>query len=381
MPEELEQTPMSAEFNRHIAVTGSSGFMGQNLVLRLKEAGYLHISEITRATSPSESLKALSTADVIFHLAGVNRPTDPAEFAIGNIGAAETVQQAVAQSKHNPLIIYASTTKATENTDYGRSKREAENVLLALADKATVLAYRLPNVFGKWCKPNYNSAVATFCHNLARGQEITVNGQAPITLIYIDDIITEWLSALLHRNHGSKIISPQTTYDTNIAEVANLLRRFAAARQTSTLEGVGTGLERALYATYISYLPPDQMAYPIKAHTDPRGTFSEMLRTGTTGQFSYFTAHPGITRGGHYHHTKTEKFLVLTGKALFKFRHVMTNETRELITEGGTPVIVDTLPGWSHDITNIGQSELVCMLWANEVFDPNRPDTIQAKVF
>jgi UDP-2-acetamido-2,6-beta-L-arabino-hexul-4-ose reductase len=364
-----------------IAVTGASGFMGQNLLCRLTEGGYQNVTAITRNTETAARAKALREAQVIFHLAGINRPADPNDFATGNIGVAEEVANALAETTARPLVIYASSSRASEDTPYGSSKRRAEEVLLGQSKIATVLAYRLPNVFGKWSKPNYNSAVATFCYNLSRGIEITVNEAAPLTLIYIDDIIDEWLEVLAGKAPNSGIITPRVTYQTTVGEVARILRSFAESRDTALLDGVGTGLTRALYATYVSFLPHNHMAYPITSHTDARGSFSEMLRTGTTGQFSYFTAHPGITRGGHYHHTKTEKFLVLSGTARFRFRHVLSNETREIVTEGGKPTVVETLPGWAHDVTNIGDSELICMLWANELFDKARPDTIAAKVF
>ena len=365
---------------RLIAVTGAGGFIGRNLVLRLKERGFSNIVAIGRMTPAPERLAALHQADVIIHLAGVNRPQDTEDFVPGNVGPATELRDAVAASAKAPLVIYASSTKAVEDTPYGRSKRAAEDTLLRMAGRTKVLAYRLPNVFGKWCRPNYNSAVATFCHNLAHGLEITVNERAPLSLVYIDDVIDEWLAVLDQNGPQSGVVSPKLVYETTVGEVARLLRGFAKSRTTLELDGVGKGLPRALYATYVSYLPSEAMSYPLRSHTDLRGTFAEMLRTGTTGQFSFFTAHPGVTRGGHYHHTKTEKFLVLSGKARFRFRHILTGETRVIDADGAAPVVVETLPGWAHDVTNTGSDTLICMLWANENFDPAKPDTIAAQV-
>ncbi len=367
--------------DRLIAVTGAGGFIGKNLVCHLKERGYSNIVEIGRMTNASDRHAVFRDAHVVFHLAGVNRPDDPAEFDSGNVGTTKDLCDAIAQSTRTPLIVFASSSKAGDASSYGVSKRGAELALGALAEKAIVLTYRLPNVFGKWSKPNYNSGIATFCYNLARGLPIQVNASAPLTLVYVDDLVEEWGELLARPVLQTALAMPRTTYETTVGAVADILMAFSKSRESGLIDGVGIGLVRALYATYVSFLPADKMAYGIKAHTDARGSFSEMLRTATTGQFSYFTAHPGVTRGGHYHHSKTEKFLVLAGKARFRFRHILSNEIQEVMTEGGKPTIVETLPGWAHDITNVGQDTLICMLWANELFDPTKPDTFAAKVF
>ena len=239
--------------------------------------------------------------------------------------------------------------------------------------------FRLPNVFGKWCRPNYNSAVATFCHNIARGLPIQINDPAaPVTLVYVDDVVERFIELMDGADaavdaEGFATVTPQ--YTTTVGELARLIETFRASRDTLVTERVGTGLVRALYSTYVSYLPPELFAYTVPMHGDARGVFVEMLKTPDCGQFSFFTAHPGITRGGHYHHTKTEKFLVIKGEARFKFRHMQTGETHELVTSGAKAEIVETVPGWTHDITNIGSDEMVVMLWANEVFDRAKPDT------
>jgi UDP-2-acetamido-2,6-beta-L-arabino-hexul-4-ose reductase len=244
--------------------------------------------------------------------------------------------------------------------------------------------FRLPNVFGKLGRPNHNSAVATFCHNIARDLPIEIRDPAaPLLLVYIDDVIGRFIelmygAAAAEDADGYETIAPQ--YSTTVGEVASLIHSFRDSRQNLTIESVGTGLVRALYSTYVSYLPPAAFAYAVPQHADQRGAFVEMLKTRDSGQFSYFSAYPGVTRGGHYHHSKTEKFMVVKGRARFKFRHMQTGEAHELITSADKPEIVDTAPGWAHDITNIGDDEMIVILWANEVFDHMHPDTYAAEL-
>jgi UDP-2-acetamido-2,6-beta-L-arabino-hexul-4-ose reductase len=326
----------------------------------------------------------------VFHLAGVNRPQDPAEFVSGNVDLTQALCDAVAAvaavtGKKMP-VVYTSSTQADRDNAYGASKRGAENALFALQcdHGVPVHVFRLPNVFGKWCKPNYNSAVATFCHNIARGLPIAVNDPAaPVTLVYVDDVIERFVQVMdgsdaLANADGYATVTPQ--YATTVGELARLVQSFKDSRNTLMTGRVGTGLMRALYATYVSYLPVEAFAYVLPTHADPRGTFAEMLKTPDCGQFSFLTAAPGATRGGHYHHSKTEKFLVVKGEARFKFRHMQTGQTHELFTSGNKPEVVETVPGWTHDITNIGSEEMLVLLWANEVFDRARPDTFTCPV-
>jgi UDP-2-acetamido-2,6-beta-L-arabino-hexul-4-ose reductase len=241
--------------------------------------------------------------------------------------------------------------------------------------------FRLPNVFGKWCRPNYNSVVATFCHNLTRGLPIEVHDPSRILqLVYVDDVVQSLIDFIYDppKQFETREVAP--VYTLGLGELRDTLEAFGQNRLTIKTEDVGRGVVRALYATYVSYLEPEQFTYSLTKHADPRGVFVEMLKTPAAGQFSYFTAKPGITRGGHYHHTKTEKFLVISGEACFKFRHILTNRTYEVSTCGDLPTIVETVPGWVHDVTNTGSTDLVVMLWANEVFDPAKPDTIAAKL-
>jgi UDP-2-acetamido-2,6-beta-L-arabino-hexul-4-ose reductase len=369
-----------------VLITGANGFVGRNLQLRLRERRDVQVVCYTRDQQAGQLPGLLEGVDFVFHLAGVNRPQDPKEFTTGNTDLTRDLCQAVAaaaRSKGKAIpILYTSSTQAAQDNVYGRSKREAEEALLAATGRdplVPVHVFRLPNVFGKWCKPNYNSAVATFCHNVARGLPIQINDpQAPLTLVYVDDVIERFVQLMdgavpMTGADGFATVQPQ--YATTVGELARLVHAFHDSRNSLVTERVGTGLVGALYATYVSYLPVEAFAYDVPQHADRRGVFVEMLKTPDCGQFSFFTAHPGVTRGGHYHHSKTEKFLVIRGQALFRFRHMQTGQTHELETSGDMPRIVETVPGWTHDITNTGPEEMVVMLWANEIFDQTRPDT------
>lgn len=369
----------------NIVVTGADGFIAKNLRTRLGELGHTAVIGLTRNSSDEAVAQALALADVVFHLAGVNRPNDPAEFAQGNAQLTQSVCRALAASGRRARLVLASSTQAAMDNPYGQSKLAAEETARAygVESGAPVHVFRLTNVFGKWARPNYNSAVATFCHNLARGLPIHVNDpSAPLALVYVDDVVEAFTGLLCGAStvgeDGFEHVGP--VYRTTVGELADTLKGFGQARDTLVSPRVGTGLVRALYSTYVSYLPPDAFTYQVARHSDARGVFVEMLKTPDCGQFSYFTAHAGVTRGEHYHHSKTEKFLVIKGTAHFGFRHIVSNETHELVTRGGQGTIVETIPGWTHNITNIGDDELIVMLWANEVFDRQRPDTIAMKV-
>lgn len=366
---------------QRVAVTGSDGFIGRNLALRLTELG-VDVLPLTRASTRDDWFAAAAQADAVVHLAGANRPADPGEFDTINAGTAALLVAALDAAGRAVPVIYSSSARAASADSYGRSKRAGEEVLLGYGARsgAPVHIFRLPNVFGKWARPNYNSAVATFCHNIARDLPITINDPAaPLSLVYIDDVVAAFVDVLDGKvAPGSAEVRP--VYVTTVGDVADTIARFRSDRADNLIEAVGTGLTRALYATYVAALPPTEFSYEIASHRDPRGAFSEMLKTRSTGQFSYFTALPGVTRGGHYHHTKTEKFLIVHGKARFGFRHMLTGETHEIVTDGNTPTIVETVPGWAHDVTNVGDGVMVSLLWANEVFDRARPDTIAAKV-
>lgn len=366
-----------------IAITGAEGFIGRNLDVRLGEAGHTDIIRIVRGTPLEEFSRRLAGVDIVFHLAGVNRPTDTAEFATGNADFTAELCEVLAGLANPPRIVLSSSTQAALDNPYGQSKRRAEEVVEAYGARtgASVHIFRLTNVFGKWSRPNYNSAVATFCHNIAHGLPITVNDPAaPLRLIYVDDVIEAFLSLVGNNDAPDGFVEAAPVYETTVGAVADVIRLFAASRDNLTTPPVGTGLARALHATYLSFLEPSAFTYTVPVHSDPRGSFVEMLKTRDSGQLSYFTAYPGITRGEHYHHSKTEKFLVIKGTASFGFRQIVTGETFELVIRGGEATIVETIPGWAHNVTNIGDDELIVMLWANEIFDRARPDTIAAKV-
>lgn len=361
-----------------ILVTGAKGFIGRNLCIRLEEAGFQDIIQIDRESSDKELEIGLLEADFVFHLAGVNRPKRIEEFSAGNTDLTRRIVEVLASKANRTPIMLSSSTQANSENAYGVSKGLAEECVetYGLKTGADYFIYRFPNVFGKWCKPNYNSFVATFCHNIANDINITINDRlAAVTLIYIDDLCCEMLNILQNkRNSGYLKIFPE--YPTTVGYVADLLFKFKDSRQNLVMEDVGIGFTRALYSTWLSYLKPDKFSYVVPSYADNRGVFCEMLKTKSAGQFSFFTAHPGITRGGHYHHTKNEKFLVIKGKAKFKFEHIITQETYELTVFSDTYQVVETVPGWIHDVTNIGDDELIVMLWANEIFDREVPDTI-----
>jgi UDP-2-acetamido-2,6-beta-L-arabino-hexul-4-ose reductase len=366
-----------------IAITGINGFLGCNLALRLRELGRYTIFPITIHTSDEDRRAALRQADVVIHLAGVNRPKDEREFLEGNARFTATICDELRSDGRAVPVVFTSSAQAVLDNPYGRSKRDAEYSLedYARATGARVAILRLWNVFGKWARPNYNSAVATFCHNIAKKLPIRIDDpSAVVRLVYIDDVVDAIIAMVESRVPDTGLVEVGPVHKTTVGELAGLLNRFAQNRTDLQIEKVGTGLERALYATYTSYLPPESFAYDLTKHVDARGVFAEMLRTPETGQFSFFTALPGVTRGGHYHHTKTEKFLVVQGEARFGFRHVLTGQRLDLVVRGEDAKVVETVPGWVHDITNIGTDVMVVLLWANEVFDPQRPDTIAATV-
>jgi UDP-2-acetamido-2,6-beta-L-arabino-hexul-4-ose reductase len=365
-----------------VLVTGSQGFIGRNLCVRLHEHGEHEVIEIGRGDGADALASAANRADFVFHVAGVNRPLEDSEFVSGNVDFTAGVCAAMMAAGNRAPIVYASSVKAVLDNAYGRSKREAETVLLdhAAASGAPVYLFRLPNVFGKWARPNYNSAVATFCHNVARGEPISVHDAAArLDLAYVDDVVETFIG-LMSGAREPGYCELDTVYSTTVGEVAEIIRRFPRSRETLISPPVGKGLTRALYSTYLSHLPVEDFSYGVPVHADARGVFVEMLKTPDTGQFSYFTSHPGVTRGDHYHHSKAEKFLVLSGTAHFAFRHIVTGETHDLTVGAGEARVVETIPGWTHNITNVGEQELVVMLWANEIFDRDHPDTIALKV-
>ncbi len=361
----------------NILITGYKGFIGKNINLKLQELNNYNISFYDRGDDLKQKLIG---CEVVLHLAGSNRPESNDEFYKTNSELTHNICRIINEENLNIKVIFSSTIHVDKDNDYGKSKKQAEEHLLNLSENTSSSAkvLRLPNMFGKWCRPNYNSVVATFCHNIANNLPIQINDPSiELNLMYIDDLMELIVDLVQSDDTKTEIIEITNTFNTTLGNIADLLYKFRDLPESYTIPKVGTGFERALYSTFLSYKSPDQFSYNVTQHEDVRGKFVEMLKTTDSGQFSYFTAKPGITRGGHYHHTKNEKFLVVAGKARFKFKHLLTSEKYELIVDSQQAEIVDTVPGWSHDITNIGENELVVLLWANEIFNRDKPDTIQ----
>jgi len=361
-----------------VLVTGSNGFIGNNLRVHLSERKEIEVVTFSRDDDLGALCSKLDGVDFVFHLAGVNRTKNVEEFALGNTDLATALCEAIIQTKRLIPIIYTSSVQAELDNPYGESKKAAEQVLMDFSVQigSPVYLFQLPNVFGKWCRPNYNSAVATFCYNIAHDLPIRVNeAKARVRLVYVDDVVQHFISIMDGALVDPGLNKVNPVYEVTVGGLAEKIQLFKDSRQSLLTESVGTGFDRALHSTYLSYLEPEQFSYELTKHQDARGVFVEMLKTKDSGQFSYFTAHPGVTRGGHYHHSKTEKFLVVKGSALFKFRNVLTDDRYEIKIAHNVPQVVETVPGWTHDITNIGKDEMIVMLWANEVFDSESPDT------
>lgn len=367
-----------------VLVTGSDGFIGKNLLVHLAERGIQNVLKFGRQHKVTDLVQLAGQADAIVHLAGANRIEHGQDFQRDTVNLTRALCD-VLVARVSPVAVYfASSRQVGNGSDYATSKQDAENMLLSVArdEKVSLHIERLPNVFGKWCKPNYNSVVATFCHNIARELPVDCHDAfAAIELAYIDDVCAG-ICRFLEQVAAGKVIAigDLPRYRMSVSELANVLTAFRDGRDRMTTENVGVSPYRELYATFLSYLPHDDFVRTLPLHEDKRGVFVEMLKTPAAGQFSYFTAGPGVTRGGHYHHTKSEKFLVLQGQARFRFCNIVTGERLEFMTCGDSPAVVDTIPGWTHDITNLGDSQLLVMLWASEVFDKDRPDTVPAEI-
>jgi len=363
-----------------ILVTGSNGFLGKNLITHLNENNNYNILHFERGDSLT---KFIPKADFIFHFAGENRPINSIDFEKNNASFTKSLCRLVKKSNKHIPIVFASSTQADLDNLYGKSKLSAEKSLekLSLETGNPVYIYRLPSIFGKWCKPNYNSVVSTFCNNILNDFPIRIDDESLILkLIHIDYLIADFLKVFSSDFKGFSKVDIKPQYEVSLGKLASLLYSFKEGRDNLIIKDVGVGLIRDLYSTYISFLTPNLFVYDLPSYEDERGIFVEMLKTSHSGQFSYFTAHPGITRGGHFHHTKTEKFLVIKGKAHFKFKNIISKESYELISSGARPQVVETVPGWSHDITNIGDDEMIVMLWANEIYNHDFPDTITHEV-
>jgi UDP-2-acetamido-2,6-beta-L-arabino-hexul-4-ose reductase len=369
--------------NLKVLVTGSKGFIGKNLCLHLKEDEDVEILTFDRDDSEEMLRELLRSSDVVIHLAGENRPLSSTAFEEGNAGLTRRLCEIIRQCQSQATILLASSIQATLDNSYGRSKFASEQAAIQLHEKNgnTVSIWRFPGVFGKWCRPNYNSVVATFCHNIANDLPIEISDAGrKIPLIYIDDVVRSFIQFI--KTPSPSITYPCVTpeYVVSLGEIAEQLLSFKDSRSSLLIGNVGSGLTGALYSTYISYLPKHKFSYDVPMHTDDRGTFVEFFKHNDSGQFSFLTASPGVTRGSHYHHSKTEKFMVIRGTARFGFRNMITNETYDLETSGEKSTIVETIPGWAHDITNISAEELVVMVWSNNIYNRSAPDTVACAV-
>jgi UDP-2-acetamido-2,6-beta-L-arabino-hexul-4-ose reductase len=360
-----------------ILITGATGFVGRNLAASLPEH---ELMLCHRSTSSRELQQFCEAADFVFHLAGINRPEREAEFREGNSDFTEQLLVSLRTADNACPVVLTSSTQAALENPYGVSKRAAEELVRrhAEATGASAYVYRLPGVFGKWSKPNYNTVVATFCYNVARGLPIQVNdAAAELSLVYIDDVVEEFKRALAGAPTltGDGFCEVPVVHSTTLGWLATTVQQFATDRVQLTVPDVADPLTKSLHATYLSFLPTDGFAYDLSMHTDVRGSFTEIIRTADRGQFSVNISKPGITKGNHWHHTKNEKFLVVSGTGVIRFRPVGEAEVIEYHVSGERLQVVDIPTGYTHNIENLGDSEMVTFMWANEAFDPERPDT------
>lgn len=370
----------------NILITGSNGFIGKNLFHYLSDFPEINILTYTRNDKKAELKEKISASELIVHLAGVNRPDNDSEFYEENAGLVSDICKFASDSNKKIPVIFSSSAQAINSTPYGASKKSAEEILehYSKTTNSKVIIYRFPGIFGKWCKPEYNSVIATFCYNISHGLPVRIdNENTRLTLNYIDDVVFDIASYIQGNKEAQDLFSYQRVeplYEITIKELINTLEGFRNNRKTLEIDRVGKGLKRALYATYISYLDESDFSYEITSHDDQRGRFVEFIKTADSGQVSYFTARPGESRGQHYHHSKTEKFLVVQGEACFRYRQLNTNKYYEIAVSADNPVVIESIPGWAHDVKNSGQKELIVLLWSSEVFDKERPDTIPQEI-
>lgn len=371
------------EKNSPILITGAGGFVGKNLVATLRTAGYTDLMLFEKDDTPETLADYCRRAAFVVHLAGINRPTDPSEFYTGNAGLTDTLLANLEAAGNTAPVLVTSSTQAELDNDYGKSKRQAEEAIFAHRRRtgAMVYVFRMPGVFGKWCRPNYNSVVATFCHNVAHGLPIQVRDSAfSLPLVYIDDVVACILAAfdgdVMMDRSATPICHMHPIYEVTLGRLAELIQGFAAGRTNLAVPDLAPGsFEKKLYSTYLSYLPSDQFSYPLEMHTDNRGSFTEFLRSPERGQVSINISHPGIVKGNHWHHTKNEKFLVVKGEGVIRFRNIFSKEVIEYHVSGDKLEVVDIPCGYTHNIENVGTEDMVTVMWANEAFDPNHPDT------
>lgn len=362
-----------------ILVTGAYGFIGKNLIAELKNRGYDEIYEYDLGCDERALDEYTKDCEFVFHLAGVNRPKDTKEFMEGNFGFTSVLLDKLKQNDNKAAVLITSSIQALLDNPYGISKKAGEELMFNYSKEtgAKVYVYRLPNVFGKWCRPNYNSAVATFCYNIAHGLDITVNDPSVVmNLVYIDDVVNEFISAMEGKpNIIEGYGKVPTEHTVLLGKIAKMIQSFKDSRKNLEVPLMADGFEKKLYSTYLSYLPLDDLAYDLNMHIDNRGSFTEFLRTKERGQVSVNISKPGITKGNHWHNTKNEKFLVVKGKGRISFRKVGEDEVIDYFVSGEKLMVVDIPTGYTHSITNVGTEDMITVMWANEPFDPDKPDT------
>ena len=362
-----------------VLVTGAKGFIGKNLIQELKHKDYIEIYECDIDTTQEELEEYTKKCEFVFHLAGVNRPENEEEFMKGNFGFTSKLLDLLELNNNKCPIMISSSIQAALDNPYGKSKKAGEDLIFEYGKRnnVKVLVYRFQNVFGKWCRPNYNSAVATFCHNIARNLNITVNDPEVImNLIYIDDVVNELVNALEGKeNIEDNYCSVKPVYTIKLRKIVELLNSFKESRENLQLPDVKDEFSKKLYSTYLSYLPENEFSYSLKTNIDNRGSFTEMLKTLERGQISVNISKPGIVKGNHWHNTKNEKFIVVSGKGVIRFRKVDSDRVIEYYVSGEKIEVVDIPVGYTHNIENTGDTDLVTIMWANEVFDPEKPDT------
>ncbi|WP_226036158.1 capsular polysaccharide biosynthesis protein CapF [Aquibacillus saliphilus] len=367
-----------------ILVTGAKGFIGKNLVAELRNQNYTDIYEYGKDTDPSLLDDYCKEVDFVFHLAGVNRPKDQSEFMDGNFGFTSTLLDTLKRHQNTSPVMISSSIQADFDNPYGISKKAGEELLFEHSKEtgAKALVYRFPNVFGKWCKPNYNSAIATFCHNVAHDLPITINDPSvEMNLVYIDDVIEELINALnANENSSGDFCKVQVVHAVTLGKIVELISSFKQSREERSVPDMSNTFTKKLYSTYLSYLPEDEFSYDLKMNVDHRGSFTEFIKTPERGQVSVNISKPGITKGNHWHHTKNEKFLVVSGNGVIRFRKIESDEVIEYFVYGEKMAVVDIPTGYTHNIENLGDTDMVTIMWANELFDPEKPDTYYSEV-
>jgi len=360
-----------------ILVTGSNGFLGKNLILKLRENEYADILLYNKSKTLKTLNEFIKKCDVIFHLAGLNRSDDIKKFNQINFELTKYICDKAALTNRHIPIVYSSSIQSSKKNYYGISKKKAEKYLLRYSkiSNSKVYIYKLPNIFGKWSKPNYNSVISTFCHNVANNKPIIIFDKSEIlSLIHVDDVIEAFLKLLRKNKKTSGYQKINKTHNVNILKIVNILEYFKDSNMNLDASTKYESFKAKLYSTYCSYLPKKSFSYTLKNNSDNRGNFIEFTKN-SLGQHSYFTAYPKVTRGGHYHHRKVEKFLVLDGQAEFKFKHIISNKIINIQVKAKDNRVVLSIPGWAHTITNTGKNNMIVLLWANEVYNKNKPDT------